>query len=77
MNKEIIKVLPLQQLRATVQEPGTLIPDHLPGLEHHPVTMTTIVHDVQVPVPPHRLTNVEDGGDHMGGKPANLKCEQP
>ena len=53
VNEKVIKIVSLQQLRAAMQEPGTLIPHHLPGLEHHPVTLTIIVHDVQIPVSPY------------------------
>ena len=32
--EEVIKVLALEWVRAAVQQPGTLVPHHLPGLKH-------------------------------------------
>ena len=32
--EEVVKVLPLEGVRAPVQQSGALIPHHLPGLKH-------------------------------------------
>ena len=34
MYEEVVKVLALEGVRAAVQQPGALVPHHLPGLKH-------------------------------------------
>ena len=34
MYEEVVKVLAQEGVRAAVQQPGTLVPHHLPGLKH-------------------------------------------
>ena len=34
VDEEVVKVLPLEGVRAAVQQSGALIPHHLPGLKH-------------------------------------------
>ena len=49
-----------------MEQPRTLIPDHVARLEDDGVVLASIVEDVQVPVLGHRLTNVQNGGHNMG-----------
>ena len=49
-----------------MEQPRTLIPDHITRLEDDGVVLASIVEDVQVPVLGHRLTNVQNGGHNMG-----------
>ena len=34
VDEEVVKVLAQEGVRAAVQQPGTLVPHHLPGLKH-------------------------------------------
>ena len=66
VDEEIVVVISLQQLRSPVQQASTLVPDHLPRGEDHPVPEALVVHDEERPVPPDCLADVEDGGDDVG-----------
>ena len=65
MYEEVVVVVPLQQLRSAVQQPGTLVPDHLPGLEDDLVTGPAVVQDEQRPLLPNGLANVQYGRDDV------------
>ena len=72
MNEEIVKVISEQWIRPAVQQPGALVPDHLPRQEGDGVRRAGVVKDVQLPLPANRLTDVQDGRDHMGREPESI-----
>ena len=72
MNEEIVKVISDQCIRPAVQQPGALVPDHLPRQEGDGMRRARVVKDVQLPLPANRLSNVQDGRDNMGCEPEKI-----
>ena len=72
MNEEIVKVISDQCIRPAVQQPGALVPDHLPRQEGDGVRRAGVVKDVQLPLPANRLSDVQDSRDNMGCEPESI-----
>ena len=56
MNEDIFKGGPVELLDPAVDEPGGLVPDHLPGGEGDLVQRAVVVVDLQRPVAVHLHT---------------------
>ena len=69
MNEQIVKVISDQYIRPAVKQPRALVPDHLPGQEGDGMRRAAVVEYVQLPLLGDRLTDVQDGGDHMRREP--------
>ena len=65
----------MQRLGAAVDQPGGLIPHHLPGPDDHLVVPALVVLDVEGPVLPHLLGHVQDSGDHVGVKSVHVRSQ--
>ena len=75
MDEQVVKEVPVKRLGSAVDQPGGLVPQHLPGLDGHGVVLALIVLDVQGPVLPHVLGHVQDGGDHVGGESVHVRSQ--
>ena len=73
MDEQVVKVSPIERLGPTVDQPGRLVPHHLPGPDDHSVVPALVVLDVEWPVLPHLLGNVQDGGDHVGVESVHVR----
>ena len=72
MDEQVVKEFSVKRLGSAVDQPGGLVPQHLPGLDGHGVVLALVVLDVQRPVLPHVLGHVQDGGDHVGGESVHV-----
>ena len=61
MDEQVVKVFPVERLGSAVDQPGGLVPHHLPGPDDHGVVPALVVLDVEGPVLPHVLSHVQDG----------------
>ena len=75
MNEQVVKVVPIQRLGSAMNQPGGLVPHHLPGPDDHSVVPALVVLDVEGPVLPHLLGHVQDGGDHVGVKSVHVRSQ--
>ena len=60
VHEQVIKILSIERIRASMKQAGTLIPDHVPRLEENSVMVASIIQEMEVPVFGDRLTNVHD-----------------
>ena len=75
VDEQVVEIVPVKRLGSAVDQPGGLVPHHLPGLDDHGVVPALVVLDVEGPVLPHILGHVQNGGDHVGVKSVHMRSQ--